>query len=211
MLPKIPDRRKTYYKITNQEENHCGLQYRDGLIVGHQKFNNNPKDSCVKGGIYFTTKEHLHKFFNYGCWIRPIKIPSDAKVILDLIGNKYRADKLFFKPRKSFNFYFDELFDRKTFTKENYWRLTIYYSKYFNIWFDEKTFPKQYYWYIVKHCSEYFSTWFNKEIFPKKDYWSLAKYCSNRFDNWFDKKTFPKENYWSLAKYCSEYKHIWDK
>jgi len=164
MLSKIPNRRKTYYKITNQEENHHGLQYRDGLIIDPKKFNNNSKISCVEGGIYFTTKEYIHRFFNYGQWIRPIKIPLNAKVILDPSRNKYRADRLFFKPREDFNFYFDELFNKKTFPEEEYWRLAKYCSKYFDKWFDKKTFPKKDYWYLDKHCPEYFTKWRMKII-----------------------------------------------
>jgi len=133
-LSKLPNRRKTYYKITNKKERHSGLQYKDGLVIDPKKFNNNPEDSCVEGGIYFTTKEHLHKFFIYGPWIRPVKISSDAKVILDAGGDKYRADRLFFKPRKNLNFYFDKLFDKETFPKEDYWYLTNYCQEYKNIW-----------------------------------------------------------------------------
>ena len=236
MLPKIPDRRKTYYKITNKKENHYGLQYNNGLVIDHQKFNTNPKNSCVKGGIYFTTKEYLHEFFKYGCWIRPIKIPSDARVVLDSTNNKYRADKLFFKPRKNFDFYFNKLFDKETFPREDYWNLAVYYSKYLNTWYDKKIFPEKDYWYLAEYCSKYLNVWFNKETFPKKDYWCLIEYCLEYFDVWFDKKIllkkeywrltkycpehfniwydkkiFPKEYYWCLDKYCQEYKHIWGK
>jgi len=209
MLPKIPNRKKIYYKITNQKENHRGLQYRDGLIIDPIKFNDNSKDSCVEGGIYFTTKEYLHKFFGYGYWIRPIKLPSDANVVLDPSGDKYRADSLFFKPRKDFNFYFDELFNKKTFPEEEYKYLAEYCSKYFDKWFDKKTFPKKDYWYLAKYCSNYFTKWFDKKTFPEEDYWYLAKYCSKYFDKWFDKKTFPKKGYWRLAKHCSKHFNKW--
>ena len=97
-LLKIPDRSKTYYKITNINECHYSLQYHDGLIIDPNKFDNNPKHSCVKGGIYFTIKEYLYKFSDYGRWIRPIMIPKDAKVILDSNNDKYRADRLFLPP-----------------------------------------------------------------------------------------------------------------
>jgi len=159
MLPKIPDRRKIYYKITNLEENHHGLQYHNGLIIDPKEFNNNPKVSCVEGGIYFTTKERIHEFFSYGCWIRPIKIPSNAKVILDPIGDKYRANKLFFKPRKNIDFYFDRLFDKKTFLEKDYCYLAKYCSKYFNKWFNKKTFPKKHYWYLKEYCLKYRHLW----------------------------------------------------
>jgi len=159
MLPKISNRKKIYYKVTNQEENHHGLQYNDGLIIDPKKFNDNSEDSCIEGGIYFTTKEYLHKFLGYGCWIRPVKIPLNAKVILDPSRDKYRADRLFFKPREDFNFYFNKLFSKKTFPKNDYWSLAEYYSEYFNEWFDKKIFPQKYYWYLAKYCSGYKHIW----------------------------------------------------
>ena len=97
-LPDKPDRRKTYYKITNKEECHNSLQYHDGLVIDPKQFNDNPKASCVEGGIYFTTKEHLYKFFKYGCWIRLLRIPKDAKVVRDPTGDKYRACLLYTSP-----------------------------------------------------------------------------------------------------------------
>ena len=180
MLSKIPDRRKIYYKITNQKENHHGLQYHDGLILDPVEFNGNPEGLCVKGGIYFTTKEYIHRFFGYGQWIRPVKLPSNANVVLDPSGDKYRADRLFFKPRKNFNFYFDELYSKKVYSKKDYR-------------------------YLAKYCSKYFDKWFDKKTFPKKGYWRLAKHCSKHFNKWFDKKTFPEEDYKYLAEYCSKY------
>ena len=98
------------------------------------------------------------------------KIPSDAKVIIDSIGDKYRADRLFFKPRKNFNFYFNRLFNKKTSHKE-------YYIGYFDVWFNKKTFPKKDYWYLAKYYTGYFYVWFNKKTFPKKYYWCLEEYC----------------------------------
>ncbi len=178
MLPMKCDRRKTYYKITNKEECHNGLQYHDGLIIDPKPFDDDPTHSCVKGGIYFTTKEHLHKFFKHGCWIRPVKIPKDAKVIRDPSNNKYRANKLFFLSRKDFRFYFDNLFDKKTFPKEDYYFLAMYNSEHFDIWFDKELFPHDDYYYLARYCSEYFHKWFDKETFPKEDYRYLTRYCS---------------------------------
>lgn len=47
-LPVKPNRALIYYKITNKEESHNNLEYCDGLIIDHQKFNSDPKQSCVK-------------------------------------------------------------------------------------------------------------------------------------------------------------------
>jgi len=208
-LPDKPDRRKTYYKITNKEECHKGLQYHDGLVIDPKQFNDNPYASCVKGGIYFTTKEYLHRFMYCGCWIRPVRIPEDAQVILDPEGDKYRADKLIFLSKKMFDFYLDKLFNKEIFPKKDYWYLARYCPDHFDKWFDKKTFPKKDYWSLAEHCSKYFNKWFNKKTFPKKYYYYLTRYCSSHFDKWFNKKTFPKKDYRYLAIYCSAYKDKW--
>jgi hypothetical protein len=159
LLPKRPNISETYYKITNQEECHNDLQYHNGLIVDPVKFNDDPEKSCVPGGIYFTTAGYLPRFFKYGIWIRPVTIPEKARVILDPEGDKYRADKLFFHPRKDKNFYFDKLFDKKTFPKVGYWYLAIYCSDKFDIWFDKKTFPIKDYYYLARYCSDKKHIW----------------------------------------------------
>jgi len=234
MLPKKPDRRKTYWKVTNEDECHYGLQYKTGLVIDPVPFNNNPDESCVEGGIYFTTREYIHRFFWVGTNLRPVKIPKDAKVVLDPEGDKYRADRVILREKKSLDYYFDHLFnkdtfqknyykflakycpkhfdkwfDKKTFYKKDYWYLVEYCPEHFDKWFDKDTFPKIYYRHLAKYCTEYFDKWFDKNTFPKKDYWYLIKYCSEHFNKWFDKKTFPKEDYWALERYCKEYKHIW--
>ena len=175
-LPEIPNRSEIYYKITNTDECHKGLQYHDGLVVDPKEFDNDLTHSCTKGGIYFTTKEHLHKFINYGKWIRPVTIPEGAQVILDPQGDKYRANKLFLHPRKSMKFYFTDLFNKRT-------------------------FPKAEYWYLARYCPEHFGKWFDKNTFPKENYWYLAVCCPKHSDKWFDKDTFPETNYWDLAKF----------
>ena len=185
-LPKIPDRRRTYYKMMYKTECHNRLQYHDGLIIDPVEFNDNPKAGCVPGGIYFTTKEFLHRFFYWGKIIRPVTIPKDARVVLDPSCDKYRADRLFFHPKKDMDFYFDNLFDKKT-------------------------FPERWYQALTEDCSDNFDKWFDKETFPKEYYCYLAQHCSNNFDKWFDKRIFPKEQYLSLEIYCQEYKHIWVK
>ena len=85
--------KQTYYKITNQEENHNGFQYQDGLNVLIEPFN--MTGSCVAGGLYFTTKEHIHKFYSYGVNIREIEIPeSDPDFLMVQYENKWRANKI---------------------------------------------------------------------------------------------------------------------
>lgn len=83
-LPKEIDRTKIYFKVTNEKENHYELQYHDGLVEDIIPFNDNSEDSCVEGGIYFTDLENIYEFFDYGCYIRPLTIPGNAKVVLFL-------------------------------------------------------------------------------------------------------------------------------
>lgn len=88
------NRKEVYYKVTNQEENHNGLQYHTGRVVDPLPFNDNPKASCVPGGIYFTDKDHLLRFGDYGPWVRPLTIPAGVKVVLDPDGDKFRAHEV---------------------------------------------------------------------------------------------------------------------
>jgi hypothetical protein len=86
-----------YYKITNEKENHHGYQYKDGLNVLDKPFETT--GSCVVGGLYFTTKEYIHHFLDYGGnngWLREITLPDDALMVQDSETSlvKYRADKI---------------------------------------------------------------------------------------------------------------------
>ena len=86
---------KTYYKITNAEENHHGFQYKDGLNVLIEKFNENPEDHCCAGGLYFTDAKNIFKFMEYGIYLREITLPvenPDFKMVRE--KNKYRANMI---------------------------------------------------------------------------------------------------------------------
>lgn len=91
------DKTIVYYKITNFKEIHHKYQYHDGLNVLTQRFNNKRYESCVKGGLYFTTKEHLHEYAHYGIWIREVRLPQndpELQVVMDPAGDKWRANKI---------------------------------------------------------------------------------------------------------------------
>ena len=101
-----------YYKITNKEEIHNGLQYKDGLncdtstIPLKDGLNCDTSTiplcdvrSCSAGAIYFTTKEHLHKFLTYGPWVREVSIPDGEEVKIDEQGDKWKAKKIILGPR----------------------------------------------------------------------------------------------------------------
>ena len=87
-----------YFKITNESENHHGLQYHDGLIEDILPFQK--EGSCVPGGIYFTLVKYIPRFLNYGIWIREVQIPEDAKMVQDPEGEKWRASKVILGSRK---------------------------------------------------------------------------------------------------------------
>src|SRR5271154_5506634 len=102
-----------YFKIINESGKHYDHQYTDGLNVLADKFNDNPEDSCWAGGFYFTTREHIHNYYEYGCKLVEIFLPTDDpefKMAKDPSGNKWRANKIILSTTYSLN-------DLNTFTK----------------------------------------------------------------------------------------------
>lgn len=89
-----------YLKITNEKENHRGLQYKDGVVEDIVPFNDDPDASCCEGGIYFSDEKDIMSYTDYGVWMRQVEIPEDAQWLKDPEGDKWRASKLFFHPRK---------------------------------------------------------------------------------------------------------------
>ena len=111
-----------YYKVTNKKENHHGFQYVDGLNILIEPFS--PTGSCVPGGFYFTTKEHIHKFYNYGINLRLVTLPEsdpDFQMVKDPSGDKWRANKIILGKKYS-------LFDPVTYQELN---LDITANKFF--------------------------------------------------------------------------------
>jgi len=90
--------KKYYFKIFKESDNHKGFQYKDSLNIDSIPFNDNPNDSCVEGGFYFTDGDHICEFLNFGNYIREVSLPDDAKMVKN--GNKWRANKLFLHERK---------------------------------------------------------------------------------------------------------------
>jgi len=66
-----------FYKITNQDEKHYGMQYKTGLNIDVLPFN--PQGDCEKGGIYFS-REDILAFLDYGPWIRKVTLPENEEV-----------------------------------------------------------------------------------------------------------------------------------
>ncbi len=81
---------KVYYKILACDWVHHGFQYKEGLNVDTVPFN--PTGLCTPGGLYFTEKENIFDFLEYGCFIVEVRLPVDARVYKD--NNKYKADKI---------------------------------------------------------------------------------------------------------------------
>ena len=109
-----------YYKVINKDRKHYNFQYKEyGLHVLTDKFDNDPNNSCCRGGFYFTDKEHIKDFTNYGIYIYEVTIPHDARIVKDLKGDKWRSDKIILGK------YYD-LMDIKTWklfnlTNDKYW------------------------------------------------------------------------------------------
>ncbi len=111
--PKIKTYGHCYFKITNKEENHYGFQYKDGLNILKEKFNDDSQQSCCKGGFYFTTLDHIHKFYGYGCYLREVVLPThrpDFKMIKNPDDDKFRANMIILGARY-------ELYDINTIKK----------------------------------------------------------------------------------------------
>src|ERR1700733_6675589 len=86
---------KLYWKITNENENHHGYQYKDGLNVLIEEFE--PEGSCVPGGFYFTETKDILKFLVYGVYLREVILPLDDpnfKMVKDPSGDKYRSNMI---------------------------------------------------------------------------------------------------------------------
>jgi len=87
-----------FYKITNKEERHNGLQYKTGLNVDPLPWN--PSGDCAPGGIYFS-REDIFAFVNYGPWIRKVTIPEDAEMYENPGSpKKWKANKVILGKRR---------------------------------------------------------------------------------------------------------------
>lgn len=99
---KVNTKPTTFLKITNRDENHFKFQYKDGLNILREPFNDNPKESCCAGGFYFTTDKHIDKFYNLGDNLRVVELPHndpDFKMVMDPKQNKWRANKIILKEK----------------------------------------------------------------------------------------------------------------
>jgi hypothetical protein len=89
-----------YWKITNEDEWHHGLQYQDGRVDDTVPFCDDLGESCVPGGIYFTDTANVLGYLAYGPWVREVTVPDDAQVVEDPSGGKWRASAVVLGPRR---------------------------------------------------------------------------------------------------------------
>jgi len=98
-----------YFKLFNEQENHNGLQYKDGLNTDTIAFNSNPKCSCIPGGLYFSDAKNILEFLNKDSYyIREVEVPEGELIVKDSageddgLGNKWRAHSLYLHEKHSF-------------------------------------------------------------------------------------------------------------
>jgi len=108
-----------FYKFTNLNEIHYGVQYNDGLCVDPEPFE---KSTLCGGGLFIFNQFQLVEYLDYvkqgdGYWIREVVIPSNASFVQ--LKTKSKSDRLFLHFRKKFeldelkNYIFDEGWEAK--------------------------------------------------------------------------------------------------
>jgi hypothetical protein len=90
-----------YWKITNEEENHNGMQYQDGWNTDIQEFNSSPE---CGGGLFFASRDILG-FLGYGCYVREVTFEETEEVIeINSYGlQKFKAHKIHLGERRKWN------------------------------------------------------------------------------------------------------------
>lgn len=86
-----------YYKITNQNELHGGIQYKTGVVKDPKFFDSNINSGA--NGIFFSD-ENILAYSCHGIWVRKINIPVDAIMVSGYPNGstlrEYKANKLCF-------------------------------------------------------------------------------------------------------------------
>ena len=91
-----------WLKIIKMDGYHYNHQYRDGLNVLKEKFNDNPEESCCSGGFYFTNAKYIFKYLGYGNYVGVIYLPesrSGFKLVEDITGDRWRANMIILDER----------------------------------------------------------------------------------------------------------------
>jgi hypothetical protein len=81
------------YKLLYSNRYHNGVTYEEGLNVDPLPFN--PSGSCLPGGLYYTSLEHLPKWMDPS-WplIADVTLPADTLVYAEPCGTKWKANQL---------------------------------------------------------------------------------------------------------------------
>jgi len=90
-------RGKTLCKVLNSKECHHGFQYKPGLNVLQEEFNDDIYITCGNGGLYFTTLENAHWFERWGDHTRKVTLPwfnPKFKIIMCPYERKFRANMI---------------------------------------------------------------------------------------------------------------------
>ena len=90
-----------YYRVNMENEYHNNIQYKEGLNILKDTFNNDIYDNGA-GGFYFTTKNNIKYFLCFGIYIRKIIIPYNEPdfQMLNILNiddtptMEYRANKI---------------------------------------------------------------------------------------------------------------------
>lgn len=110
-----------YYKFINKSKWHYNMNYKLGLNENVEPFN--PSGECSKGGLYFTDKNNIVKFYTRGEILCEITLCEDSKVWYEddkaktnkfIITNMYNLSsnninkytKIIYDLTKSFNDYY---------------------------------------------------------------------------------------------------------
>jgi hypothetical protein len=98
-----------FYKFLSVDLRHHDFTYKEGLNVDHVPFN--PCGSCRRGGLYYTSFEFLHQWYNVGDWplIADVTVPDDARVYKEPCGTKWKADRLVLSNIRPLRQFFSEL------------------------------------------------------------------------------------------------------
>jgi hypothetical protein len=90
-----------YWKITNEEENHYGMQYQDGWNTDINEFDLSPE---CGGGLFFASRDILG-FGGYGCYVREVTFEETEQVIeVNSLGlQKFKAHKIHLGERRNWN------------------------------------------------------------------------------------------------------------
>ena len=88
------------YKFLNDNLNHRGFIYAEGLNIDTEPFN--PTGICSIGGLYFCEEAECWQYCtDYGTKRALIEIPNDARVYVE--QSKFKADKIFITEIKEFD------------------------------------------------------------------------------------------------------------